>query len=353
MVTWRPDDGNPFFTMFYLIAKLHLAYLFEDYEKALAATQQARRIAHHLSGTTPWPAACYSKASEDEQRTYLQESQKSQAALAILAETCPENYLCPSLLLVAEIERITGREMAALDYYEQAIRYAAQTSMIPYQALANELYARFWRDRQQMKAAAVFMTEARVSYAQWGATAKVEALEHRYADLLERHTSNKVDATPPVRAFEAGELDLFSVMKAAQAIAGEIELKKLPARLLRIAIENAGAERGSLILEHGGEFFVHTEGSPDAAVVHVVTLDEAQSLPKRIVQYVRRTAESLVLADAQSNDWYGRLASAPPGLRPASSIRVCGRDRFEVPGWMNCADRVNSYWRRVANYASI
>jgi hypothetical protein len=56
--------------------------------------------------------------------------------------------------------------MAALDSCEQAIRYAAQTSMIQYQALANELYARFWRDRQQVKAAAVFMTEARDNYAQ-------------------------------------------------------------------------------------------------------------------------------------------------------------------------------------------
>lgn len=206
------------------------------------------------------------------------------------------------MLLAAEIERIVGRDMAVLDLYEQAIRYAADTSMIRYQALANELYARFWRDRQQAKAAAVFMTEARDNYAQWRATAKVAALEQCYADLLERHTNDKVDAAPPVKELEAGALDLFNVMKAAQAIAGEIELKKLPARLLRIAVENAGAERGSLILEHGGEFFVHTEGALDAAVVHVVTLDEAQSLPRRIVQYVRRTAESIVLTDAQRDD---------------------------------------------------
>jgi predicted ATPase len=47
-------DGNPFFTMFYLTAKLHLAYLFEEYGQALVATQKARRIAPHLSGTI-WP----------------------------------------------------------------------------------------------------------------------------------------------------------------------------------------------------------------------------------------------------------------------------------------------------------
>jgi GAF domain-containing protein len=307
--------GNPFFTMFYLTAKLHLAYLFEDYEQALTAARWARRIAHHLAGTI-WPvlldfwggltlAACYSGADTDTQQVYLQESQKAQVALAILAENCPENYRCPSLLLAAEIERIAGREMVALDLYEQGIRYAVHTHMLPYQALANELYARFWRDRQQTKAAAVFMTEARDKYAQWGACAKVEALACHYGDLLERLVGDGVDAVQTVVEPAPSALDLFSVMKAAQAIAGEIELHKLPARLLQIAIENAGAERGSLILPYGGEFYVHTEGSLGTAAGRVMTLDEVQNLPRRTVHYVRRTEESVVLANAQRDDRYG------------------------------------------------
>ncbi|MCG3163379.1 MAG: Anaerobic nitric oxide reductase transcription regulator NorR [Acidobacteria bacterium] len=331
-------DGNPFFTMFHLAARLHLAYLFEEFDQAVAAAREARRIAHHLSGTI-WPvlldfwgglalAACYGGAKqsprsdefirhvtdkfattrEEERNEYLKEIRKSQANLAALAESCPENYLCPSLLLSAEIERIAGREMAALSAYEQAIRYAAQTNMIQYQALANELYARFWSGRGQTEAAAVFMTEARDNYRQWGATAKVAELERRYADLLKPQPGDKLGEAQPAAGAEAGALDFFSLMKATQAIAGEIELKKLPATLLRIAIENAGAERGSLILkhggEHGGEFFVYTEGLTDSAEARIVPLNEADHLPKSIVNYVRRTAESIVLADAQSDDRY-------------------------------------------------
>jgi predicted ATPase/transcriptional regulator with GAF, ATPase, and Fis domain len=306
--------GNPFFTMFHLTARLQLAYLFEEFAQALEAAQQARRIAHHLSGTI-WPvlidywgglalAACYQNAAESEQHSYLQELKDSQARLATLAENCPENYRCLALLLAAEIERIAGREMAALDLYEQAVRYAAQTNMIQDQALAGELYARFWRDRQQAKAAAVFLTEARNHYAQWGATAKVAELERRYADLLAHQPGDKSDAAQTA-ASESGALDLFSVMKAVQAIAGEIELKKLPARLLGIAIENAGAERGSLILEHGGEVFVHSAEATSANALQIVPLSEARNLPRSIVNYVRRTSESVVLADARSDDRYG------------------------------------------------
>jgi predicted ATPase len=306
---------NPFFTMFHLTARLQLAYLFEEFDQALAAARGARQLAHHLSGTI-WPvlvdfwggltlARCYNEATEDERRAYLQEIKESQAALAPLANNCPENYLCPSLLLAAEVERIAGREMAALDFYEQAIRRAAQTGAIQYQALANELYARFWRERGQTVAAAAFMTEARNNYAQWDASAKVEEIERRYDGLLKRQVADRIDAAPGAVEAEAGALDFHSVMKAAQAIAGEIELKKLPTSLLRIAIENAGAERGSLILEHGGEFFVHTEDLSGSGEAQVIPLNEAQHLPKSIVNYVRRTAECVVLADARNDDRYG------------------------------------------------
>jgi predicted ATPase/transcriptional regulator with GAF, ATPase, and Fis domain/tRNA A-37 threonylcarbamoyl transferase component Bud32 len=311
----RTYAGNPFFTMFHLTARLQLAYLFEEFGQALAAAQQARRIAHHLSGTI-WPvlldywgglalAACYRNAAKNEQSSYLHQLSKSQTRLELLAESCPENYRCPALLLAAELERIAGREMAALDFYEQAIRYAAQTNMIQYQALASELYARFWRDRQQPGAAAVFINEARNHYAQWGATAKVAELERRCGDLLKHQKNEQSESAQTVT--DIGALDLFSVMKAAQVIASEIELRKLPARLLAIAIENAGAERGSLILEHDGEFFVYSAdaSSSNAADTQVVPLAAAQRLPKSIVNYVRRTSESIVLADARSNDRYG------------------------------------------------
>ena len=56
-------------------------------------------------------------------------------------------------------------------------------------------------------------------------------------------------------------------MKAAQVIAGEIDLEQLLGRLIRIAIENAGAERGSLLLERDGESFVQAEGSLQFATV--------------------------------------------------------------------------------------
>jgi Nif-specific regulatory protein len=336
---------NPFFLIFYYTARMNVAYLLEDYAQALEAAGKARRIAHHLSGTI-WPvlvdfwgglilAANYAHATEVERRIYLEEMKKAQSLLAVLARNCPENYLCFSLLLSAEIERVIdgagGRELSAPDFYERAIRYAGETGMIQHQALANELYGRFWLWRGQEAVAAVFLAEARACYARWSAAAKVEELDHRYADLLGRRlryspegrAEASVATSHALTEADAGALDLFSVMKAAQAIAGEMELERLLSKLMRIVIENAGAERGSLLLERDGESFLRAEGSLDAAEVKLhdaILIEEAQSLPLSIVNYVRRTSECVILAEAMNDD---RYASDPYVRRARPRSVMC------------------------------
>jgi Nif-specific regulatory protein len=85
---------------------------------------------------------------------------------------------------------------------------------------------------------------------------------------------------------------------------------------MRIVIENAGAERGSLLLERDGESFLRAEGSLDAAEVKLhdaILIEEAQSLPLSIVNYVRRTSECVILAEAMNDDRY----AADPYVRRA------------------------------------
>jgi predicted ATPase len=298
---------NPFFLMFYLVAKLHLCYLYEEYDRALEAAHSAQLIAHHLSGTI-WPVlldfwtglTIAALSEKDEDKTSFRELEGLQASFKVLAENCPENFLCQSLLLSAEIERRAGREFSAQGFYDRAIEYAKETGMLQYQALANELCARFWLGRGQARVGTVFMTEAGNLYAQWGASAKAEDLRRKYLQHIDRQDN--------IAGTAATVLDLESVMKAAQAIAGEIEIEKLLGKLLHLALENAGGERGDLILERNGEFFLHAEGSLDAAEVKVydaIPLHRALNLPMSVVNYVRRTSESLVLADAKNDDRFG------------------------------------------------
>ncbi len=321
--------GNPFFTMFHAVVKLQLCYLFGDYKLAKHAAQIARENSHHLAGTI-WPVefefwsalALAGNNSEVEILDARVEIEKAQKSFAVLAESCPENFLCKSLLLSAELQRLSGgdSDLAAMQCYERAIAYAAETGTLQHQALANELYARFWLARNRGKIASVFLAEARTNYAQFGATAKVVDLERQHPELL-RQTEQfrRATITSPIEFSTANDstntLDFSTVMKAAQAIAGEIELDRLLEKLMRIVIENAGAERGYLILEQGDKPHIRAEGSLESTNVKAsgaIPLSQAQNVPIHIINYVRRTQEHVVLADAfRDSDNDERFAHDP------------------------------------------
>ncbi len=332
---------NPFFTMLHAAVKLQLCYLFEEYAEALTVAQVMDEIVRRLEGMI-WTvvfdfwngltlAANYDSATEREQRAYLAEMERARAAMSLRSASCPENYRCQTLLLGAEIERVTGEEISAIELYERAIRYADQTGALQHQALASELYARFWLSRGATRIAAVFMTEARACYAQWGAKAKVAALEGKYPDLLAEHRPLTIGK--PAASQEPVSLDIATVTKAAHAIASEIVLEDLLRKLMRIAIENAGAQRGIFIWEKDGQLLIAAEGSVDrdkARVLEAAPLEPSQPLSWAVVHYVHKMRESVVIGNALADE---RFASDPyvAGAKPRSilCVPVVHQGKFE------------------------
>jgi PAS domain-containing protein len=106
-------------------------------------------------------------------------------------------------------------------------------------------------------------------------------------------TSNRSDSA----------FDLAAVMKASQAISSEIELDRLLISLMKILIENAGAQIGFLILENSGEWAIEASGElSDGENVYAMQVLQSipivNHLPESIINYVIRTHESVILNDA-------------------------------------------------------
>ena len=96
-------------------------------------------------------------------------------------------------------------------------------------------------------------------------------------------------------------VDLATVNRVSQAVSGEIVLERLLEALMRMALEQSGAERGLLILTRGAEPRIAAEATTggDAVIVHV--RDEAVAdavLPESVLHQVVRTRESIILDDA-------------------------------------------------------
>ena len=111
--------------------------------------------------------------------------------------------------------------------------------------IAYEVAARFYAARGFDTIADAYLREARYCYRRWGADGKVRQLDELYPHLRKDEPTRGTSST-----FVApGELlDLATVIKVSQAVSGEMVLEKLIDRVMRVAIQHAGAERGLLIV---------------------------------------------------------------------------------------------------------
>ncbi len=210
--------------------------------------------------------ALYPAASPEDKARYRAKLSENQAKLEALSATCASNFLHRYLLVEAELARLDGRAAEALDLYDRAIASASEHDYVNEAAVACELAGRFWLAQGKEKLARVYLADASYHYKLWGAVRKAQDLEERYPQLVAREVhSPRSSEIAPSRTFVtttslgASRLDLRTVLKAAQAISGEIVLDRLLAKLMSVAMENAGAQRGCLVLRDSDGLRIEAE----------------------------------------------------------------------------------------------
>jgi len=215
---------------------------------------------------------------------------------------CPQNFEDRAALVGAEIARIEGRLLEAMNLYERAITSARANGFVHNEALAYELAARFYAARGFQGIAHLYLKNAWDGYLRWGADGKVRQLDQLYPWLRQNERTQVPTGTieAPVE-----HLDLATMIEASQALSGEMVLEKLIDRLLRAAIEHAGAERGLLIVPRGDELQIEAEATASGEDVTVHLRDRqhiAAALPESLVRYSARTQETVILDDASSQN---------------------------------------------------
>jgi PAS domain S-box-containing protein len=304
----------PLLTCWYWILKLKARFLSGDYAEALAAADKAKLLLSAVVGSIQLldyfyyaaltVAACYEKASADEQNSWHETLTAYQEQLREWVEDYPPTFADKHALVSAEIARLEGRALDAMQLYEQAIQSAREHGFVQNEGLAHEVAARFYAARGFEAIAHMYLRNARNCYDRWGALGKVKQLDERYPHLHEERPSTSTTSTigTPVR-----QLDVETVVKASQALSSEIVLPKLIERLMRIAVEHAGAERGLLILLRDEKPQIEAEAAITHGTVEVSvrqTVIAPLDLPQSALQYVFRTTERVVLDDASVRNLY-------------------------------------------------
>ena len=319
----------------YYVNKLTLNYLFGSALDAYVFAREAEPYEGGCFGMMFVPEhnffdslSCLSlldsiDSSQADKETYSGQIQKNQERMKIWAENCPANYGHKYFIVEAELARLAGNANKALDLYEKAIALAKEHEYLLEEAIANELVAKFWIQSGKERYADIHLQEAHYAYQRWGCNPKVKQLEEKYPKLtkLSSRTSDVSlksishltdDSIVITKMTNSGSLDIHTILKASQAISGEIQLERLLEKMLQILIENAGAEKGFFLLKEKENWYIQAEGNSNSDKVEVLkakSLEDNIHLSIGIVNYVIRSKKMILLDNASqkgifTNDEY-------------------------------------------------
>jgi len=311
------------------VLRLYYAVLFNDFVGAANILQLARRYGAALAGSPLLIIWRFTEALVQLRSSDANGVRRAKSNLRTLKRWQRQGatHAEPKVLLLqAELAWRRGATTQALEFYELAADKARRLGLANDEALAYELAARACEAKGRTDFAKLFVRNAYQAYQRWGATAKASHLEREFhallADSVQSSRANSLsvgdladltvrDVSSHTFSFQSADfneriLDTTTVLRAAQTISSEILLDRVLTKLLRLALEHAGAQKACMLLAHERHLHVEAiasvDGGPTRRVSPPVPLEASEDVPESIVQFVARTKEALVLSDATAED---------------------------------------------------
>lgn len=248
----------------------------------------------------------------------------------------PANHRAFYLLVTAERAALDGDDASALDGYDAAIQEARERGAHHALALGCERAAAFHEARGRSGFASLYRLDAWRAWMSWGAEVPARRLAER-DPALARHAARGGESSLGTA------IDTAALVKAAQAVGAEVDLRTVATRLLATALENAGAERGVLLLMRDGVLHLVARGTAARgaeALEDERALEPDDRVPLAVVRTVCRTRRTVRLADAANE----RPFCEDPDVRslaPRSVLCVPLELRGELVGVLHLENNLN------------
>lgn len=315
-VTEVTQSNEIYFQNLYL-QKLYLALIFNLHKNAAKYVSFVEKYQESVKGTTLYPLFYFYRSlflldsSEDgsSKKTIVGRVRKDLLLLKKYEKFSPKDYSHKVFLLEAELDRIEGKNEEAKILFDKALKAGTESNMSNDLALIWERAGRFFINTRQELLANFYLQNAYRLYTRWGATAKLKHMETNYIQLRgggAEEWQNQLTDEPSKQQTE--NVDLETVLRASAALSGEIILPGLLKKMMKLILENAGAQNGFLIMEKNGERFIEAEikeGPGEIKVLESIPVSQSNLLAESILNYVYLTRETVILDDACKSDLFG------------------------------------------------
>ncbi len=243
------DTGLAMHDLLYvMLAWLHGR--FAEAEALLERGSTTLAAAYCLPLETTWAlfdaltaAASWDDAAPHRRDALVARLRKTEARLGRWAQDCPANFEAKHALVVAELARVEGRMFDAHREYERAFSAARRSGMLHLQAITSRIASRVALASGLEHAGRSWLREQYDVLSAWGAKVLLAQLDEAHPHLR----SARRDAIGG-----AVQLDALAAIKSSQALSRAVDIDDLAQTLLRVVMENAGAQRAVLLLPLDG-----------------------------------------------------------------------------------------------------
>jgi signal transduction histidine kinase/ActR/RegA family two-component response regulator len=259
------------------------------------------------------------------------------------AEGAPTTFAAKVALVRAELQRLDGAFIEAMNGYEEAIALADAQACLQGVGLAAERLARMVLAQGWTALAQGALACARRAYAAWGARALLDGLDEEFG-------GENVEPPPDQPAWThtsnsgTGNLDFEAVLKAAQSITTELDYERLQGTLIHTLMQYAGADHAVLLMAVGEELEVAAHANVGGSAGEYA--GESAAIGSQIawsaVRYARGTGETLLLDDPQRDP---RFADDPHirATRPPSLLCLPVRKHDDLLGLVYLENRATAH----------
>ena len=280
-----------------IVARLFQGFMFENYEIALEVSLNENLDSSSLDEGI-FHEAFYKvfnilsillldlngNLKEENRKKYYEYIDSNISFIEIWKSNSSDLFYAIDLLIKALKSTLNNDIKNSMQFFEEAIDYLKNKGFILFEAVANELYSKFWTKKGNLKIADLYINEAINLYKSFKAYAKVEFLENK----LSYTNKNEVSSTTSV--------DLDVIIKSSNLISKEMRLKKIVENILDMVYRFSGAQNGFMFL-NDSKLNLAAQINDDGFVYYLEKNQKTKLFPKSFISYVNRLKEIVLIND--------------------------------------------------------
>jgi len=215
------------------------------------------------------------------------------------ARSSPETFLARSLMLRGLVCLATNDNHAGMDLLHQAVDEARIRGYIHVEAMAFEWLSVAAKRCGYSDAAEYYEERSANAFDAWGATNASRRLRPRRT-IVERSATVTSPSTVNTTLREGADvIDIVGILRAANALASEIQLDDLVQRMVSIVLQIGGADRALLLfVDRNDQATVEAEARSDEST-------DARGYCIPAVFDAARTKETVIANDARTDIRFG------------------------------------------------